>query len=315
MELNEHTISLFGLKHWFFKINYNVIINTWIALAILLVLLIPAYIVLKRKRSIAHFLIIDTVNYFVDLTRQSLGYFEFKHFAFVASIFIFIITCNFLALIPYLVEPTKDPNTTLAIGIISFIYTQYYAIKAHGILQYSKEYFEPFFLMFPLHVVGKIAGILSISFRLFGNIFGGFIISDLYFTMIEGSWWKESLGLFLGINLLVKFFFGIFEGFLQAFVFTMLTVTNLGIAIQTQHSETKNSGHNDDNQDNYDKELENFDQEIASLNLKNMNSDSISCSCQETCQATSQANSQVNLSSSSFNGNNKSSSNFNGDNK
>lgn len=230
--LKEHNWHLFGLKHSFFNINSEIVIDTWIALLIILAILIPCHIILKRKPGMAHFIITDGVNYFVNMTKQAFGYFEFKHFAFIASVFIFILTCNLLSLIPWLEEPTKNANTTLAIGIISFIYTQYYTIKAHGLLSYTKEYFEPIFVMFPLHIISKIAGIVSISFRLFGNIFGGFIISDIYFKMIEGSWWKESIGLLSGINFVLKFFFGIFEGGLQAFVFTMLTITYLSMAVQ-----------------------------------------------------------------------------------
>jgi F-type H+-transporting ATPase subunit a len=228
---------LFGLQNDFFKINSSIVIDTWIALLIILAILIPCYIILKRKPGIAHFAVTNTVNFFVDMTKQALGYFDFKHFSFIASVFIFILVCNVLSLIPWLEEPTIDPNTTLAIGIIQFFYIQYYTIKTHGPVAYAKEYFEPIFLMFPLHVVSKLASIISISFRLFGNIFGGFIISSIYFGIIQGSWWKESFGIFSGMNFVIRLFFGIFEGFLQAFVFTMLTVTYLSMALQSDHAE------------------------------------------------------------------------------
>jgi len=99
--------------------------------------------------------------------------------------------------------------------------------------------------MLPLNIVGKIASILSISFRLFGNIFGGVTIAALYYNTIEGSWLGESFGLLSGINFLITLFFGLFEGFLQAFVFTMLTVTYLSIALQghtPEPSKTLKSG-------------------------------------------------------------------------
>jgi F-type H+-transporting ATPase subunit a len=86
--------------------------------------------------------------------------------------------------------------------------------------------------MFPLNVIGKLASIISISFRLFGNIFGGAIISRIYFGVIEGSLIGEMIGLFSGINFLIMLFFGLFEGALQAFVFSMLTLTYLSMSIQ-----------------------------------------------------------------------------------
>jgi F-type H+-transporting ATPase subunit a len=69
------------------------------------------------------------------------------------------------------------------------------------------------------------------SFRLFGNIFGGATISNIYFGAIKGSFVLETLGLFSGINIIITLFFGLFEGFLQAFVFTMLSLTYLSIAM------------------------------------------------------------------------------------
>jgi F-type H+-transporting ATPase subunit a len=85
--------------------------------------------------------------------------------------------------------------------------------------------------MFPLNIVGKIASIVSISFRLFGNIFGGAIIVMIYSGTIQSSITGQFLGLFM-TNFVIVPFFTLFEGFLQAFVFTMLALTYLGMALQ-----------------------------------------------------------------------------------
>jgi len=135
--------------------------------------------------------------------------------------------------IPWLKEPTTDLNTTIALGLISFFYTQAVSIKTRGLFQYIKGYFSPFFLMLPLNIIGKLASIVSLSFRLFGNIFGGAIITDLHFGLLEKSVVFQVLGIASGFNLVLKLFFGLFEGCLQAFVFTMLTLTYLSIALQT----------------------------------------------------------------------------------
>ena len=129
-------------------------------------------------------------------------------------------------------EPTRDLNTTLALGIISFIYIQSVTIKTRGIGSYVKDFFQPFFVMLPLNVVGKLSSIISISFRLFGNIFGGAIITKLYFSTIRGSIILELLGILSGANFLIVAFFTLFEGLLQAFVFAMLTLTYLSIGTQ-----------------------------------------------------------------------------------
>src|SRR5690606_8858231 len=140
--------------------------------------------------------------------------------------------CNTASIIPLLDEPTRDLNTALALGIISFIYIQVFTIKAHGIKSYIGGFFKPFFVMFPLNIIGKLSSIISVSFRLFGNIFGGSIITKLYFTAIQGSVLFELAGILTGMNLLIVLFFTLFEGLLQAFVFAMLTLTYLSIGSQ-----------------------------------------------------------------------------------
>ena len=87
--------------------------------------------------------------------------------------------------------------------------------------------------MLPLNLVGKLASIVSISFRLFGNIFGGSIISQIYFGSIKGSLLLETIGILSGVNIAITLFFTLFEGFLQAFVFAMLTLTYLSIGLQS----------------------------------------------------------------------------------
>lgn len=138
---------------------------------------------------------------------------------------------------PLIEEPTRDLNTTLALGCISFFYKEYQTIAVHGIMHYFKEFLHPFVIMFPINVIGHFSKIISISFRLFGNIFGGSIIIQLYTKSIGSSVILELIGLASGMNLLMIAFFVLFEGIIQAFVFTMLTLTYLAIALQGTEGE------------------------------------------------------------------------------
>jgi F-type H+-transporting ATPase subunit a len=238
--LKEHTwqpLSSLGLTHPFFSINSTTVMHTWIILIILGSALLIIRWLLYKQTTIGSFLAISLVRYFINLCEQSLGMHSFMHFSFVTALFIFIFLCNCISVIPFLEEPTKDLNTTLALGILSFMYTQLYAIYLHGIRAYIKEYFSPFFIMMPLNIVGRLATIVSISFRLFGNIFGGAIISAIYFSSIQTSIILQILGIITGLNLAITIFFGVFEGFLQAFVFAMLTLTYLSIAIYGEAGE------------------------------------------------------------------------------
>lgn len=194
--------------------------------------------VITEKNSIIYHVLTTYIRSFYGMTQQTLGeYFTFGHFAFITAIFTFIATANAIGAVPWLEEPTKDLNTTLSLGLTSFLYTQFYAIKMHGFLAYIKEYFAPFFIMLPLNIIGKVATVISISFRLFGNIFGGTMITGIYTSAIKGSLIFETLGMITGLNLVIILFFGLFEAFLQAFVFAMLALTYLSIGIKGEEPE------------------------------------------------------------------------------
>lgn len=234
-------LAKFGLTSEFWNINSHTIIYSWVTLFVLLVVcLFFRLYIQKTEASIVKSIVITIIRSFKDLISQTLGKFFYLHFALTTSIFIFIFFNNIISIIPGIEEPTTDPNTTIALGLVAFLYIQASAIKLKGFTEYIKEFFQPFFIMFPLHVIGEIAKVISISFRLFGNIFGGSIISKLWLSFISGGILKELIGIISGINLLILAFFVLFEGFIQAFVFFMLTVTYLSIALQQEEPEGVN---------------------------------------------------------------------------
>lgn len=225
---------LFGIDHSFLRINKATVLYTWITLVFVTALLFLGRYFLTKKKSLGNFITLQFINFFVDLINQTLTEFSMGHFVFVTTTFCFVLACNIVSLIPWMEEPTIDLNTTLALGLVSFLYTQWAEIQLNGLWEYLKGYFSPFFIMMPLNVVGKLASIVSISFRLFGNIFGGSIISTIYFNAIQGRFFLEVIGLATGMNLTISVFFGLFEGFLQAFVFGMLSLTYLSLALQDE---------------------------------------------------------------------------------
>lgn len=220
----------FGITHSFFSFNVETILSTWVILALLTFLLLVARYFIPRKNSVIGFMAISLVQNFIDMCSQNLGRFVHRHVLFIMSLFIFILLCNCAALIPFVEEPTKDLNTTLILGIISFLYVQYHAYRSHGAIAYIKDFFSPFFIMFPINIIGELATIISISFRLYGNIFGGFVISGIYNNALSGSPLLQAAGILSGINFIIMLFFGLFEGFIQAFVFSMLSLTYLSLA-------------------------------------------------------------------------------------
>jgi len=227
----------FGLIHAFWHINLETLLYTWVVLAVVIIIVAIFNIALAYNHDILLFGLLSFVKTFKDLVTQTLGFYSFGHTAFILTLFTFIFLSNSLGIIPGLEEPTSDLNTTLALGITSFLYIQINSIRVHGIFGYLGEFFQPFFFMMPLNIVGELASIMSISFRLFGNIFGGLIIGKLYYGAIGGVAILEILGMISGLNLILILFLGLFTGAVQAFVFSILSLTYLSLAIQMDEEE------------------------------------------------------------------------------
>lgn len=224
----------FGLTHPFWDINFHTVAATWIVLIFLAALAFITNHSLKQPQNVFSFLIISFVSGFKELVDQTLGSFHFRHFTFIASLFVFILSCNMISLLPGVEEPTSDIMTTLALGITAFLYTQYSSIQSNGLGNYLKGYLKPFFIMLPLNIISNLATIISISFRLFGNIFGGAVISSLWYGAISSHIIFEIIGILSGINLTITIFFILFEGFIQAFVFAMLSLTYLSLEVREE---------------------------------------------------------------------------------
>lgn len=125
--------------------------------------------------------------------------------------------------VPIFRSPNADLNMTLAMALIVVVLVQYMGIRAHGPGGYLKELFTPAFLG-PIHIIGELSRIISLSFRLFGNIFGG----EVLVTMMYALTFVVVPTVFLGLELLF--------GLIQALIFTILTIIYIQLAV---------SGHGD----------------------------------------------------------------------
>jgi len=218
------------VSHWVFYlgdtrlvVNNHTLIMTWVVIGFTLLF---AWLATRSRRMVPgpwQMIAELLVDWFKELVRDALGdAYEERYFPLICALFIFLLLCNWIGIVPGLEEPTKDLNTTLGLGIMGFIIAHGTAIKVKGLKHYIKEYFEPMFFLAPLNVVGEIAKVISISFRLFGNIMGGSIIIVVVSYLI----WGLLLPPFL------YGFFGLFVGTVQAFVFTMLTLVYISVQIR-----------------------------------------------------------------------------------
>jgi F-type H+-transporting ATPase subunit a len=231
---NELSLAPLGYTHPFLTLNVNTILNTWVVLGIIVLLGSYARSVIfsQKKTPLTFYTLLTSGEFFIDLCQQALGYVSYIHCMFITTLFIFILLCNIVAIVPWLEEPTVDFNTTLALGIISFLYVQFSTLYRHGIAHYISSFFQPFFFMLPLNIISKLTSVVSMSLRLFGNIFSGAIISGLLLMLMKQSLWYEVIGIVP--NLGVVLFFILFEGYLQAYIFTILTLNFLSMAIKDE---------------------------------------------------------------------------------
>jgi F-type H+-transporting ATPase subunit a len=166
-----------------------------------------------------------------------------RFFALIGALFSFLLLANFMGFFPteYFTEPTADINTTMAYGLMGFVIATWCGVKVKGGWGYFSELLGPMWsqegakggaviagklsalFFFPLNVIGELAKIISISFRIFGNILGGGIIIIVVSNLVYHFSW-----LALGLDM----FFIFFVGMVQAFVFTMLTLTYISVAIK-----------------------------------------------------------------------------------
>jgi len=219
-KIPQFVIKVAGMELVF---NLETIVMTWIVMGALICFGFLAtrkmHFLPNPFQVVAEFL----VGAFYNLTKDALDEeMAKKYFPLICGLFMFLLLSNWLGIIPELSEPTKDLNTPLGFGIMGFFIAHHAGIKAKGIKGYLNEYFQPIFFMAPLNVIGELAKVVSISFRLYGNILGGSIIILIVSHLVYG----------LVLPPLLICFFGLFVGSTQAFVFTMLTVVYISVQVK-----------------------------------------------------------------------------------
>jgi F-type H+-transporting ATPase subunit a len=146
-----------------------------------------------------------------------------KYVPLVATIGIFIFSSNLLGLIPGLMSPTSNLNVTAACALVVFIYYHWQGIKSQGFFKYLKHFMGPIPLlaplMVPIEIISHFSRIVSLSIRLFGNIFAEELLIVVMLSIIP---------FFLPLPFMAV---AIFTAFIQAFVFVLLTCIYLSGAV------------------------------------------------------------------------------------
>ncbi|NLI11317.1 MAG: F0F1 ATP synthase subunit A [Peptococcaceae bacterium] len=148
----------------------------------------------------------------------------------VVTYFIFILFSNLIGLVPTLSSPTADYNTTMGLALCTFFIIYIFGIRYKG-LGYFKHYIQPFIPFLPIVIIEDFAKPITLTFRLYGNIYGGEVLIAVLLGLLGG--WAHVFGGFIAS--VVWLAFSIFVGFIQAFIFTMLSIAYVGQAVADHH--------------------------------------------------------------------------------
>jgi len=217
--------EMIGLGH--FAHEYPHVVYTWVVMAILIIggfLAVKGLSMVPQKGQNFFEIIVSGIEEFmVEITGEEGRWL----LPLVATIFIFIFASNLIGLVPGFFPPTASLNTTGACALIVVVFTHVIGVKYHGI-GYIKHFLGPVWWMIPIilpiEIIGHLARILSLSFRLFGNMMGHELVLGILF-LLAGAFFAP-----LPIMAL-----GVFVALVQAFVFFLLSVMYFTGAMEHAH--------------------------------------------------------------------------------
>lgn len=199
---------------------------TWFVMLLLTVL---AFIVsrgIKEVPSGWQNLMESVVGGIENLIHETMGPKGKKYFPLIATLALFILVSNLIALVPGFYPPTANLNTNAAMALTVFAMTHIIGVKEHGVA-YLKHFMGPILVLSPLifiiEIIGHLARPLSLSLRLFGNMYGHEIVLMIFFALVP---------FLLPIPMMLM---GVLIAFIQAFVFTLLAMIYIAGSLEEAH--------------------------------------------------------------------------------
>ena len=218
-------------------------IPNYLVMVLVVVVLLTALSLFVRSRlsvenpSRLQIIMEDAVRAMVGLLEQWIGPKGPKYLPLVGTLFIFILFSNYLGLIPGFMAPTSSLNVTLGCALTIWVYYHFQGFKEQGIVNYLKHFALPpgapiwmAPLILPIEIISHLARVMSLSLRLFGNIFG----EELVIAILGG--------LIPFLIPLPMMFLGLITGGLQAYIFALLSIIYLQGAVAVEHAEDEH-GH------------------------------------------------------------------------
>jgi F-type H+-transporting ATPase subunit a len=172
--------------------------------------------------------LIEVAVEFVQNTGEEIiGHESSRYVALLGTLGLFILFSNILGLVPSLGTPTGAIQVTLGCAVATFIYYNYQGIRHHGPVGYLKSLWGPIwwigFLLFPVEVVSNLFRMLSLSVRLYANMFVGKLLEQVFGAFVPIVVPAAMMGLHL------------FVSFIQAYIFILLPAVYISLSVAEEH--------------------------------------------------------------------------------
>jgi F-type H+-transporting ATPase subunit a len=162
-----------------------------------------------------------------DQSREIIGHDSEGFTPFLVILGVYILTCNLIGLVPSLESPTGTPTVPLGCAILAFFYYNAQGVKRQGPLHYAAHFAGPMPalapLMVPIEIISHLARVLSLTIRLFANMFAGDMVTLVFFSLVPVLLPVAFLALHIGVSIL------------QAYIFVLLTSVYLAGAVAQEH--------------------------------------------------------------------------------
>ena len=207
-------------------ITNSVAMELLVFLALLLYfVIVRATLSVEKPGGIQH--LAEITNEFVsDQGEQIIGHGHERFTGYLTVLFLFILLANLMGLVPGLESPTADVVVPLGFALVTFVYYHFHGVRANG-PAYIKQFLGPvwwlYWLLFPIEIISHCARVLSLTVRLYANMFAGDLLTMAFFSLIPVGIPLVFMGLHLGVACI------------QAYVFMLLAAIYLSLAVAHEH--------------------------------------------------------------------------------
>ena len=165
-------------------------------------------------------------EFVADQGEQIIGHGYEKFTGYLTALALFILLSNLAGLVPGFESPTADVTVPLGLALVTFVYYHYQGVRANG-AGYIKQFLGPLPLLYPfmfvIEIISHLARVLSLTVRLYANMFAGDLLTLVFFSLVPVGIPLIFLGLHLGVAVI------------QAYVFMLLAMVYLSLAVSHDH--------------------------------------------------------------------------------